>query len=103
MTFHNITLLTAAAQLAQVPPPEHLGFPVNHLEQLQGMQFPPLDKMKKQRRKRKGEMMDSAMAHPDNLLTSGEPPLKIVPHPVQLASSKEAYDPDVQVIIFYTQ
>eukprot|EP00794_Sanderia_malayensis_P019257 gene19257-21185_t len=93
----------AAAQLAHVPPPEHLNLPVNHMEQhMQGMPYnaasvAAAEKTKRGRRKRKGDVNEANVLNNNTSPSADEPPLKIVPHPIQLSSSSETYNADLQM------
>ncbi len=67
------------------------------MPQMQGMPYNAMEKIKRGRRKRKGEMPEPNLMN-NNIASSDEPPLKVVPHPIQLATSSEPYTPDMKVI-----
>ena len=88
----------------QVSPPEHVSFPpMNDMSPMSLQGLPPgaLEKMKKGKRKRKGEMTDAGqMEHGGAHSSSDEPPLKIVPHPVKYSSAVDTCDSDLKVFDF---
>ena len=85
----------AKAQLAQVPPPEHLQFPVNDV-QVSGMGTHPNEKVKR-RRKRKVDIIDSTSNSVSSQSLQDEPPLKVVPHPVKYTSVADTGPTDLEV------
>ena len=98
--FFNFILFLAAAaaakaQLAQVPPPEHLKFPENDA-QVPGTLLPPNEKAKR-RRKRKVDIADPNSINVNPQSPQDEPPLKVVPHPVKYKSVAEAGATDLEV------
>jgi len=87
----------AKAQLAQVPPPEHLKFPEND-GQMPGMLLPPNEKVKR-RRKRKVDIADPNSSKVNPQSPQDEPPLKVVPHPVKYKSVAESGATDLEMTL----
>ena len=85
----------AKAQLAQVPPPEHLKFPVNDM-QMSGL---PQNEKVKRRRKRKVDTIDPNSNNVNSQPLQDGPPLKVVPHPVKYTSVAEAGPTDLEVCL----
>ena len=87
----------AKAQLAQVPPPEHLKFPVSDIQAAGGAGLPN-DKVKR-RRKRKGDSADAMSKNLSSQSSSDEPPLKVVPHPVKYTPENDSAHADLQASV----
>lgn len=97
INFHCfVAAAAAAAQLGQVPPPEHLSFAMNDMQ----MPMAAKDKVKR-RRKRKGDMMDTGPPPMNSQSSSDEPPLKVVPHHMKYSQSPETGHTDLKVNCYH--